>query len=603
VHLLAAPLAPLGSQALPGMPTPTRSSWAAGRSSTLRVKDVNRASASLGRSSVIRSGGSKSGFQTNTLRALEEESVAVAIPADPVLLAADWLRLDLFGNFSRNMPALKADPEGATSVRTWGLVRYEWPRCEIVNRTARVVSGVMLDHWVSPDPGRAREIVPAWTAQLWSRLGLDLEGFVEHLRHSADKVFDADAEKLLRQIGDTVQPKGWLNRTPDAAQVGNALVQWEKYIGHPVASANRIATPIEEAIRLTAADLATAAQAELASSVPRLIDDPAYRLAGAEEAARQLLADLSKKVAALNTQADQLDAAALLNHDAMAAHAHGTARIAANVLAEALKEYPRQRFQATLARRAARTYAALKDSLTIIKNDVAGCRQRMLGYKAVLLGEMDQPIPPPGPHVVMPVGCASIEEAAKRYLDVLTDDDLQEMETAVQRGVEAACGGLYEACLNTGETGSILLGILRREARAYLDARLGDVDLAAMFDQKFGSPHLVADAFRSDFQEAEPSLVEPGPWSREATAIFAAPEGESGSRLREAAESVAEAELRHVTLPDEVVFFREYHRVPLAALPHFGPAWQAAYDSAAETLQCSPHTRIDVAQWRPIDGD
>src|SRR5207248_917997 len=134
-------------------------------------------------------------------------------------------------------------------------------------------------------------------------------------------VVSTDAERLLMQIGEAVLPKGWLSRTPDAAQVGNALVQWERYIGHPVTSANRPLTPIEEAIRAMAADLATAAQAEWAASVPHLIDDPKYRLAGSEEAARQLLADLTKKANALISQADQLDAEAARNHEALASHA------------------------------------------------------------------------------------------------------------------------------------------------------------------------------------------------------------------------------------------------------------------------------------------
>ena len=54
--------------------------------------------------------------------------------------------------------------------------------------------------------------------------------------------------------------------------------------------------------------------------------------------------------------------------------------------------------------------------------------------------------------------------------------------------------------------------------------------------------------------------------------------------------------------PDEVVVYCEYPQVPLAALPHFGPAWQAAYGNAFETLQCTPHTRTDVAQWVGIDS-
>jgi hypothetical protein len=463
----------------------------------------------------------------------------------------------------------------------------------------------MLDTWVSPDPGRARDIIPAWSASLWQKLGLDLEGFIEKLRDQADAVVSASAEGQLIQIGESLITKGWLSRSPDPAQVGHALVEWDRIIGHPASSANRPLTPIEERLRSFAADMATVAHSELATTVPHLIDDPKFRLAGSEEGARQLIADLNRMGSALFSQADQLDKDALANYELLTGHAHGTTRAQTAVITEALKRYPRQRFQATLARRAARTYEALKESMTHVKNEVTSCRQRLLAYKTVLLGEIEQPTSAIGPNQIMPPGCFTIEDASKRYLDILTDDDLHDMETWVQAGIEKNYGGVYEACLNTTEGASGLLDILRQQTRAYLDKRLGDVDFTAMFEQKFGSLDLVVEAFQKAHADAAPALVGSGPWSQSAVTVFAAPPGESGDAVRHAAyEALPEPDKAvFADAPDEAVLYREYPQVPLAALPYFGTAWQAAYDTAFDTIQCSPHTRIDIPQWISVDAE
>ncbi|CAN5355878.1 hypothetical protein BH11PLA2_BH11PLA2_19870 [soil metagenome] len=589
---LAPPQTPLSAT------SPPRGSWSLGRSASLKTKEMNRSPLS---------GTTKSGAQRQMLRNLDEVSGTTQV-RDSILAAADWLRLELFGPLGPTLRSVRARSAASShvTVSSFGLVRYEWPRTEVVTRTARVVTGVMLNNWVSPDPGRAREVVPGWTAKLWESLGLDLDGFIERLRFAADQTVGTSAEELLIQTGESALPKGWLNRTPDAGQVGHVLIKFDQFIGHPVASANRPPTALEEAIRTTATDLATAAQAELASAVPRLIDDPNFRLAGAEEAARQLLADLNRMGGAMSTQADRLDEESLVLHELLSSHAHNTrsARGQGPQLAEALVTYPKLRFQSVLARRAARTYIALKDLLTTVKNDMANCRQRLQGIKTAVMAELETPVPDPSPHQVMPPGCLTIEDAAKRYLDVLTDDDLHQVETWVQAGIERTYGGLYQACLNTTETATGLLVVLKDQTRAYLNARLGDVDLAGMFEQKFGPVGGLVDAYRNAYEEATPELIGNGPWSKSAVNIFTAPTGDAGDPLRQAAfeafpdpQAVAFAET-----PDETVIYREYPEVPLAALPHFGPLWQIAYDSAAESQPCSPHSRNDIPNWMGVDS-
>jgi hypothetical protein len=55
-------------------------------------------------------------------------------------------------------------------------------------------------------------------------------------------------------------------------------------------------------------------------------------------------------------------------------------------------------------------------------------------------------------------------------------------------------------------------------------------------------------------------------------------------------------------LADEIVFFREYPRVPLSSLSQLGPAWQAAYHASSEILQASAHSRVDIDEWIDVDS-
>ena len=70
-----------------------------------------------------------------------------------------------------------------------------------------------------------------------------------------------------------------------------AFAQLDKLIGTPLLVANPPPNPVDEAARQAAADATRVGQADLAAVVPGLVEDPQFRLAGAEEATRQLLAD------------------------------------------------------------------------------------------------------------------------------------------------------------------------------------------------------------------------------------------------------------------------------------------------------------------------
>jgi hypothetical protein len=613
---------------LPG-PAEAASPYAAGGSSgvVMAAGASGRVPAGLNRSGRVGPPVNRSGYAAHPahrsgvvrppaagIRGSAAVAAAVRDPAaagkDPCAAAADYLRLDLFAPVGRVLDDRRPSAAGAGPVaaRTFGLARYDWPRGEVVGRTARYVTGVVLDHWVTPNFGRSRQAIPAWAAEQFARLGLDPEGLVGRMKRKADDAVGRPVEALLAQTLDPLTPRGWRPKLPDPTRLTLAFAELDKLIGTPLLVANPPPNPVEDAARAAAASAGARGQAALAALIPGLVDDPTFRLAGAEEAVRQVLANIDRALARFHDQAARAEADARAAHELLVTSAHHETAARKEVVAEvteALKVYPASQYQAVLARHAVKVYEHLKQVMVAALNEVSGCRLRLEGYRQALVAELEQPPAAVGPRQVMPPGCPTVEEAARKFLAVLTDEDLAELEDRIQAEVERTTGGLYQACLNTAEGAEVLLRVVREETRAYLDARLGDVDLAGMFAARFPAPGGVAAALVRAFDAAAPELVGSGPWARDAVTVVTAPAGAGGDPLRRLAEEAlsAGADWVPADTPDEVVVYREYPHVPLTALPQCGPAWAAAYQAAAEQFQCTPHTRVDVTRWVGVDAD
>ena len=106
----------------------------------------------------------------------------------------------------------------------------------------------------------------------------------------------------------------------------------------------------------------------------------------------------------------------------------------------------------------------------------------------------------------MPPGCTGIPEAVERFHGVLTDADLVEIDRRVQAIIEPEFGGIFQACMNSATGPACVVAAVYEEARAHLDVRLGQVDLAAMFAERYRTPQQAERAIEQTFQEAETGL-------------------------------------------------------------------------------------------------
>ncbi|MBA4063459.1 MAG: hypothetical protein C0501_07055 [Isosphaera sp.] len=527
-----------------------------------------------------------------------------AAPADfrPYADAAELVRLNLFTPVGRaadeHRPAAEEGP--AVTLSAFGLAGFGWPRGEVVTGAAAAVARVVLKGWAAPDPRRARDVVPGMTRQRWAELGLDPGAVLARLRSAADAAAGGSVEGEIARTADPLAPgRGWLARLPDPARVAAALDRLAEVLGPPASSAKRPPTAVEAAVGEEAAVAAAGFALDLRTLVPVLVDDPEFRLAGAEEVLRQCLATTDRLMEAEFRAAAEADAAAQAGFECASRCAHGekgVRRPPAGEFAEAVRAFPRARLRAVLGRAVFAVYQAVRDALTGQLADVAAARARLAAAADLRRlraeeGEVGGRLLPPG--------CGSVGEAVEKFLGVLGDHDLAEVDRRAQAAVAGAAEGLFQACLNPAGGAEAVAAAVCEEARAHLDRRLGAVDFAAMFAGKYPTPRQAERAVEQAYLGAEPGWVGGGPWSADEVAVLGCP-GEGPLRDL-AVGAVPVKDLPVADTPDELAVYREWPAVPLAALPQLGPAAAAAYRALPEAQQCPAHARLDVTVWRDVD--
>ena len=276
--------------------------------------------------------------------------------------------------------------------------RVGWPRAEVVARAARVVAPVLVNHWVTPDPQQVRVVIPNWAVEQWTRLGLDPARLTVRLADAADAAAGARVEQVIAAPTDPLIPKGWLPRPPEPERVSVVLDQLQRLLGRPTGPP-RPFTPIEEAVKAASDRAAAEVVADLTALFPALIETPLFRLAGTEEAIRQMLALVDRARLRFEHQAADLETQAGTAFDLLAAHVgyqRGARKLTSAEVAEAVARYPTGQYKAILAQGAVRAYRRLRDRLAELLSEVSGCRVRVEGCRPKLKAEADTPAPAAG---------------------------------------------------------------------------------------------------------------------------------------------------------------------------------------------------------------
>jgi len=519
--------------------------------------------------------------------------------------AANFLRYDLLTMLGRKADEHRTAPRVNTA-STLGMARFGWPRAKIVERAARVIAPVLLNHWVAPDAQHVREIVPKWAQERFHALGLSYDHLAAKLQRASDGRNGFPLEDRIRQITEPLVPKGWLARVPESERVAQALDQLTKLIGPPRDGEKRPPSLLEMAISGKADEIRDAVVAELVAMFPALVDAPDFRFAGTEEAIRQVMIGVNRTAERFAADIQESEPLAIAAYDRLAFLSFpqkGAKKATSAEFGEALQNYPQHWLRVLVARHALSAFSGLQEVLAERLANISTCRQKAHATWKEMAADAERPVSASKHAELLPPGCVTAEDAAQKFIKVLTDEDLNEVERRVQEYYHTEFNGVYEACVNSSEGPELLAKVIFSIAKAYLNERLGSVPFDAMLTQRFGSNAAVAQAVLRAYYEAEPKLVSGGMWEKNQLAMLGHPDEATEATVANALVQVMPQPPVGVNLEDEVMLYREYSGVPLSALPQFGPQWATAYQTAPEILQLDPHVRIDVTQWLDIDVD
>jgi len=527
---------------------------------------------------------------------------------------------------------------------TVGLYRLSWPRRELLHEIARHLCLRLVARWMSKDSKPVASRVTAFVKAQWRDHNLGPEVFIERVRERlAERVrkdpettLAALVEPLLRSIRATPPPppKRWGQGTPPAFEIpaeelGVVMEEVERLVGRPAEETlHDQAGELGGPLRASVEELTAAWSQKLAEVTVRLLEEPDYRLAGAEEAVRQVLALLEQVLQRYEPLGKDLDGQARQAHRTLLEFQAGRGRqfgLSQDEAIALVRSYPKLRLQSLILHQVVQAFLCLRGHLSDELREIGYCRDRLSELHRSL-DALGPPLPgkshpgravktlgpeiagrPAAEHaggrVLLPGGCRSLDEAVARVVGDVGPDLLLELDARVEEMIRRDYKALVHVCMNSAITLKEVERALLGTAADYAAGHLADTNVAELFLQQTHSTGLQVAELETCLTEAEPKLrVEGrgrpgpgGPMPSQELVILVRPACESGDRIQElTAQAAPGREVHSSPGGEDLVFYRERVHLGLDQLDHLAGPARDAYRAVVATAHLTPHARVDI---------
>jgi len=496
-------------------------------------------------------------------------------------------------------------------VQPFGIYRLSWPRHEILTAITKRFSVQLLKRWTDKEASHLREPIQWWLTDQWAKYKLEQKAVLarfekvvsDALRETPEMVFDAAIDTLRSRASGT-------NKMDAMAAVG-VLEQLLKMLGKPEGDIDGVVPSIPQALEEAAKTACRDGDTQLSEIAVSFIEQPQYRLAGAEESLNQITVRLKEAIDLLESERK------LMNRDVVETYQkifnligglNSTSKLGSIVsrkatitteLIEVMGIFARKRLHALLMEAALTFYRGLLSGIPDILRDVAFCRTRLETFAQEIGAQSSaDPAAEPG-SLVMPIGCATLDAAGDQYISSLPPEDILEFDQDIQSEIEKKFRKLVTICLKQ-DKGAGFPPVLMELARGFLDARLENANPADALARYRGDGHECLATLTDAFDASIPAVKTITDQKPLEAAILAVPEGEAGDNLRVLmSEANPDTQFIPATLNDDIVVYREWPRVPLANLQQLGDTALAAYQAQLGT-EHPPHARMDVGWVAPF---
>jgi serine/threonine protein kinase len=293
-------------------------------------------------------------------------------------------------------------PRRGQYFQTFGLYRLAYPRRQVVCRVANELLQDLVRRWISKDSAPLREDVRAWVAEQWRDKELSAEHFIARVQQACEKRLGKAAETAFvsaaEALAATLAAPKTGSRKPVPLSIealAEVLQRYETLLGRPesaddtnVGSQAPAVGTLTQALRESSEAIAVEWCQKLAEFPVRLIEQPAFRLAGAEEAVRQVVASIERVLQTheplARELADKATAAfvrlmTILTQTAVTASAaRRTPALSLEAVLELVRSYPKFRYQALVLQQVLGVYISFRGHLTDTLREINFCRVRLM---------------------------------------------------------------------------------------------------------------------------------------------------------------------------------------------------------------------------------
>jgi serine/threonine protein kinase len=559
-------------------------------------------------------------FNRTVLLPLPEETDEIAT-RELISQAGRYLFRDLTSGLGRacdlGRAGLSAPPwqERGQFYQTFGLFELSWPRRALHQTAARKLCVRLVQRWLSKDSKPIREAVQDWVKDQWSGLALSGDNFLcrlrEHIQQHLGRTPESVLGDVLAPLADKLAaaPSAGRKAPPPAEfsadELEAALTAFDRLLGRAGEEGPDILPELVRVLRASAFELAGEWDRKLAELPVTIIEEPGFRLAGAEEAVRNLIASIEQLLQHHESQARDLSlkASETLNKVlALAAMSRAGRRLplTAPEILELLRTYSKLRYQSLIRQQIATAFVGLRGHLSDTLREINFCRTRLNELLRLFETDPDQQSNDGATAVatgkaVFPNGCKDLSEAVEQFLAGVSAEAMLNLDSQVGAVVKERFRALVHICTTTANILRDVETALLETAETFAAGLMDSHDVASMFLEQHPDPNAAEGEIASFFQEATPELRS-NPESRAGElCLLAVPDGPAGDQFRaHAAAALPRTDLTFVPSSDDIVLVRELVNLPLESLEQLGPLGEEAYRQMNSAEHFTPHSRTDV---------
>jgi len=400
----------------------------------------------------------------------------------------------------------------------------------------------------------------------------------------------------------------------DLAVVEQALGELAKCLGSPLEET--LSSPpgqVEEMLAEASEAVVQEWGQRLTELIVTLIEEPAYRLAGAEEAIRQVMASVEQLLQHHEPLCQEIGQRAqdtfaqfhqLLDGLNRNLYPRGKVAAVAAEFRQLVAGYPKLRYQFLILRQMARGYISLRGNLSDELREVGFCRARLgdllKAYSEPPVSDRVEGATPETAQIagrfILPIGCANLADAVEQLLDQITPEQMEDLHGRVQEMIHKQFMALIQVCLGHSNLVKTLEGAMQKEVEAFLTSTSAGHNVAELLLEQYPAEEDAVNEISTGFDEAVPELAGVHVEESSQVCILSVPTGKAGARV---------VELAHRIVPDavsipgatgeEILLYRESPNLDPARFEQLGPPCREAYRQMLRVEHFSPHSRNDVS--------